>query len=385
MKKSYAILGLALALLVSLLAHSSPYAQQSGPTQGYQNMGSNPHYTDSREFTEDPYMGWNKGKTWREVMEEYQSAPMMEAVFETIVQTTTYEPSSLDTDATGRAIAMERVKVLIVEDLIDRIAAEGEGAKNISKKVYGRNAGISYELLPDRDALEAILPSLVLVEKTGEDRKNGVFTMRAEAKVAQAKIVPLIIAIMRNENARDEMIDIRRTASDAMGDIHRMQAKSSGSEKGESLRQAYEDAAQKLSVTDLLEKARYYSLNSELQPAVDAYTEALKTSPGLAFAYRNRGGIYLLMEKRGEAASDFVNAYTSDAISHAEARKFDECVAASAAAIDLYSRHAPAYFQRAVCSVGLGRQDNAMSDFKMAARLGEKRAQALLNSKNIEW
>jgi len=374
-----------LVLAAVILTHPCTYAQQGGYTQGYQNMGSNPHYTDSREFTEDPYMGWNKGKTWRDVMDEYQSVHMMEATYETITQTTIYETSPFDTGATAHAIALEQVKASIVDELVGRIAEEGQAAKNISKKVYGKKAGISYELLPDHDALKAILPSLVLAEKTGEKQEANALAVKAKAKVAQSRTVSLVIAIMRNPAARDEMLDVRRMATDAMRRIQDMQANAKGSETNGLLKQQYEDAARQLTVVDFLERARYYSLHGELQHSVDAYTEALKTSPGLAFAYRNRGGIFLLMEKRGEAASDFVNAYTSDAIDHAEARKFDECVAASAAAIGLYDSHAPAYFQRAVCSVGLGKQDNAMSDFKMAAKLGEKRAQALLSSKNIEW
>ena len=91
------------------------------------------------------------------------------------------------------------------------------------------------------------------------------------------------------------------------------------------------------------------------------------------------------LKDNAKAIADFLNAYTSDAIDHTESRDFQACIDVTEAALKLFEDYPAAYYQRAVCHVGLGQQMSAKNDFVKAAQLGEKRAQHTLTSKGIAW
>lgn len=375
-----------LAFLAVIIAPASADAQ--APGQGNQSsIGSPaPSSADGRGYSEDAYMGYFKGKTWQEVMEEAQNTLVMEAVLTTITRTGTYDLTTLDNELTGEAIALEQVKGSLLDEVIDRITAGAKAAaQNVSKKVYGKSAGISYELLPDREAISLILPSLILVEETSKDRRKGVLKLKAKTRIALSRIVPMISAINGEPSIRSEISDVRSMAADAMREIVQIQEATAESGKTSALNQRYTDAVNRLITADQLERGRYFALQGQTQEAIDAYTMALETSPGLAVAYRNRGGVHLYLKDHAKAMADFLNAYTSDAIDHTESKDFQACLADTEAALELFEDYGTAYFHRAVCRIGLRQQLSAKNDFIKAAQLGEKRAQNYLTSKGIAW
>ena len=372
-----------LAFLIVIIAPAGSHAQaypQSTETD----------YLRSRAYTEDAYMGWNTGKSWRDIMDEFQNQQLMESDYRTFKQERTYALTALDDQATGKAICWEQLKQVLVDDVADQISGRSGAAKNVSKKVYGKASGISYELLPDRDAVALILRSLILIQETSEGLQDRAMTLQATTRLAPSRIVRLIIAVGNQSSALQEMDEVRRIASDAMDEIMKMQAAGTGSGAGSDLKQRYTHAANRLTLADQLERGRYHALNGETQPAVDAYGKALEISPGLAIAYRNRGGIRLHLEQYAEAISDFLRAHTNDAIDHLESGDFKACIQDTEAALKLAEEYltkgyGPAYYQRGVCQVGMKQQDLAMADFKKAAQLGDKRAQKLLSDRGIAW
>lgn len=348
-------------------------------------MGSVPSRAGSRGYNENMGMGYFKGNTWQDIMREAENTPLFEDAFTTIMRSRTYRLTRLDSRLTSRAIVWEQVKGSIVDELIGEITAEGKAGKNVSKKVYGQSGGISYELLPARADIKLILASLILVEKTDEDLAKGVLKLKAKARVALRRIVPLIGAIYDSPPAREDIGGVRRMATDAMREIVEIQEETAGIGEGSAENQRYNDAVNRLIAADHLERGRYFVLHGEPEKAVEAYTKSIETLPGLATAYRNRGGIYLHLEKHAEAMADFLNAYTSDAIGHTESRDFQACIDASEAALKLFEDYGAAYYQKAVCQVGLGEQKQAKNDFIKAAQLGEKRAQGVLSATGIAW
>ncbi len=360
-----------LALLAIVIAPVGSEAQMGAPSIG--------------GYSEDPGMGVDRGDTWRELMEGAQNTPLDEDTFTTVSRSRTYRLSKLDNRLTGKAIAWEQVKGAIIDELIDNIAAEAKAARNVSKKVYGKSSGISYELLPDRDVMEVILPNLMAIETTDEKWRKGSLKLKAKTKVAMARIVPAMSAIRGNPEAYSEISNVRSMAADAMEDILQMQRAAAGKGKKLASDQTYLDVVHQLTTADQLERGRHFALKGETQPAIEAYDKAIEASPGLAIAYRNRGRIQLHLKAHGEAMADFLRAYACDAIDHTESREFGACIDDTDAAIKLFEEYGPAYYQRAVCHVGLGQQKSAKSDFIKAAQLGEKRAQSFLSSKGIAW
>jgi len=363
--------------LAALVAIPSLHAEQTA--SGLEEIGNIPHYTDSRTYNENPDMGWNKGLTWAELMESYYYEPTVEDRFRAIAKVQKYRLTRLDGQLSSQAIAWERLKQSVAEEVLDLISAEANTAKNVSKKIYGKSAGISYELLPNRTDIRAILPSLISVEKTKENHRKGVLKLRGKARVVLAEIVPMIPVIQGEPFARMEVDDVRRMAAEAMDEITQLQKLAAGSTDTSVLEQRYSNAVNRLMAADRIERGRYFALWGKTQEALDAYTEAIQALPGLGIAYRSRGGIHLYLNKHAEAMADFLNAYTSDAIDNTEAKNFQACVDDTEAALRLFENYPTAYYHRAVCRLGLNQKSLAAADLRKAAQLGEKRAQEALN------
>ena len=370
MKRLQAKIG-CFALLAIIMTPISSDAQMGVPSVG--------------SYSESPGMGIDKGDTWRELMEASENIPLDEDAYTTITRSRTYHLSSLDNRSTGKAIAWEQTKESIIDELIDNITKEARATISVSKKVYGKSSGISYELLPDHENIKMILPSIISFEQTMEDWGDGILKLKAKTRVALSRIVPAISAIRAKPAAYGEISGVRNMATEAMKKIIQMQNALAESSSKTTSNQPYIDAVNRLITADQLEKGRYLALKGETQQAIKAYTMAIETSPALAIAYRNRGGIHLHLKNHDKAMEDFLKAHASDAIDHTQARDFQACLADTEAALKLFEDYATAYYQRAVCNIGLGQQKTVKDDFIKAAQLGEKRAQDFLSSKGITW
>lgn len=370
MKRALAAFG-CFALIALAMAPFKPYAQLFSGEPG--------------AYSEDPGMGLEKGTTWREIMEESYRQPLMDDAYTTISQSTTYRLSNLDNQLTAKAIAWEQVKALIVDELMNLINVEAKAAKNVSKKVYGKSQGLSYELLPNHDAIKTILPSIISIEQIDESRKKNSIKLKAKSKVALSKIVPAMTKIYSQKDMYDEIAQERRLATDAMDKLMQLQAETSESGDKSALSEPYLDAAHRLMAADQMERARLFALAHQTQEAVNAYTKALAHLPGLGIAYRNRASLYAFLKDNSRAVADYLQAFSSDAIDHMELKEFSACIEDAEAAMKLYEDYAVAYYQRAVCRVGLGQQTMAKADFIKAAQLGDAKARSLLERKGIKW
>jgi tetratricopeptide (TPR) repeat protein len=356
-------------------------AMVTAPVLATAQMGGN----STGAYSEDPGMGIDRGDTWRELMEGSHYVPLDEDTFTTIVRSRTYHLTKRDNRASGKAIAWEQIKESISDELIDNMTQEAKAAKNVSKKVYGKSAGISYELLPDRKDIKVILPSIIAFEETIEDWEEGTLRLGARTRVALARIVTTLSKIRANAQAYNEINSVRTMAREAMEEIRRIRSTMAGTGERGTSDQPYIEAVHRLIAADRLERGRYFALKGDTQQALGAYTQAIEAAPGLAIAYRNRGAIHAFLKQNRQAIVDFLRAYSNDAIEHMKSKEFDACISDTKAALSLHEEYGLAYYQRAVCHIGLGDQKMAKADFIKAAQLGERKAQDLLTSKDIAW
>jgi len=369
-----------IALLAIVIVPMDSMAQQRGGGANLPGPG-----VSVGSYSEDPGMGLDKGKSWAEVMRELQYLPLEDDAFKTVSGSRAYRITKLDNKASSKAIAWEQVKQSIVNELVDLITAEAKASRNVSKKVYGKAAGLSYELLPPREAIRVILPGIISFEQTGEKRTKGSLRLKAKTRFALARIVPAAAYVYGEKAVYSKISSIRELATAAMDEIMQMQEEMAESGNKDALSHRYSDAVGQLVAADRLEGARYLASQDQTQEAIDACTVAIENSPGLAIAYRHRGALYASLKDNSRALADYLKAYSNDAIDHMESSEFGRCVEDTEAAMRLHPDYAVAYYQRAVCRVGLGQQKRARRDFVRAAQLGDERAQDLLTSKDIAW
>jgi len=285
----------------------------------------------------------------------------------------TYRLSDLDNRDTASAIAGKQVK----KSLLDELAGLVHATMDVKKP------------RPSLEAIKALLPGIIKIEIHGEKLRGRDLHLKGRVRASPELTAGFISLLLKRRDLADETLSIRMLANRAMGDIEQMQAgvDRSGDTTGRAER--YGRVVSQLMATDWYERALYHVYDGKPDDAMDAYTEAIQASSGLAVAYKERGLLYLHhLEDEGKANADFnraLVAYGQNARDHMASKEYDECVGAAEAALALSADFAYAYYQRAVCAVGLGRQENVTKDLVKAAQLGNKAAQDILTGKGITW
>ena len=291
----------------------------------------------------------------------------------TYTKEVTYQAGELDNEFSSRVIAKAQVKQMILDDLAD-------AAEKMSKAYdfpFYRGYGIP------------LFSCLIKIETVKETWKNRNLYYKAKTKTNLGNVLGDLRKFTDKKNTTAQISDNRETAKKALSEIEQINADVASSGDISGKQDAYNIAVNRLHATDWYEIARFSGFAGESQQAIDAYSKVIEYDPKRAVAYVNRGTLYLSFQKDKQlAVADFYKAnqlYFNKAVDNGKAKNYQGCVANLDDALMLNPEDADAYFQRAYCNYGLGRQDKAKEDFKEAARLGHKKAQELLTAKGIKW
>lgn len=139
----------------------------------------------------------------------------------------------------------------------------------------------------------------------------------------------------------------------------------------------------------------YWQRQKDFKQALPFYEEAIKLNPRYARAYSNMGACYYDLQRYQESIPIYHKAIQSDPGfadawynlgnswymlgKYAIAQKF------YTQAIELNPSYFAAYYNRAVCKGVLGLHNDALVDYKTAAKGGHPQAQEALRRSNISW
>lgn len=116
------------------------------------------------------------------------------------------------------------------------------------------------------------------------------------------------------------------------------------------------------------ERGRAYAAMGNSQQAIKDFTKAIILKPGYAEAYFNRGLTYI-------ASSNDLNLR----------KNFQKAISDFTKAIEFKPDYAEAYYVRGKIYNTLSNHQQSINDFKIAARLGDKKAQDFLTKEGIQW
>jgi len=129
-------------------------------------------------------------------------------------------------------------------------------------------------------------------------------------------------------------------------------------------------AERELSATDWVEKGIAVGKSGFLDEALDAFTKAIELNPKYAEAYYNRGVTYGAdLSKHHQAIMDFTKVIELSKI------------------IDLKPPWllSSAYYNRGYSYFNLDRRQQAIDDYKIAARMGHFKAKLYLDKWGVQW
>jgi tetratricopeptide (TPR) repeat protein len=328
----------------------------------------------------------------------------------------TYQASEIDSKATSRAIAVEQVKRLVLEELGTYLLAETEVK----------------DFRLTKDKIVMLTAGIVQTEILNEKWDGEKYYLKARVKADPNEVAAAVDKLRKDTQKTKELEDVKKKADEALKEIERLKKELETVKADKNKQKKYAKKADILSAKDWFEKGYQYAMNEEYDKAIEAYTSAIALDPNYAFAYDGRGLAYMNKGQYDRAIEDYnkaialhpndVFAYTnrgraymglgtylhyqqaiedfSKAIelmpniaetysvrgfAYKTLGNHQQAIKDINKAIELKPDIADAYYERGLAYGVLGNIQQSIADFKIAARLGNEGAQDFLRKQGEQW
>src|SRR3990170_5551095 len=286
----------------------------------------------------------------------------------------TYQASEIDSKVTSRAIAVEQVKRLVLEELGTYLMAETEVR--------------DFQITKDRVVMltAGIVQTEILNEKWDGER----YYLKARIKADPNEVAASLDALRKDAQKSKELEDVQKRADEALKEIEKLKSELESVKADKNKQKEYAKAADTLSAADWFKKGRQYWLNKEYDKAIEAFTSAIALDPNDAVAYNNRGVVYGRDKGQYDRAIEDFNkaiqldpndaaAYNNRGLAYDDKGQYDRAIEDYNKAIALDPNLAAAYNNRGNAYGSKGQHDRAIEDFNKAIELDPNDAVAYNN------
>jgi tetratricopeptide (TPR) repeat protein len=339
----------------------------------------------------------------------------------TFIKEYTYQASEYDSKVSCRALALEQVKRMLLEELGTYLESQTE-VKNFQMT---------------KDQIITLAAGIVMVQIIDERWDGKTYFLKAKMAADPQDVYKSIDNLRQDHQKAKEMEESRQRADDALREVEKLKKKLDIAKAGKTEQAQYQKAVNRLSATDWYERGHALSKSGGTwQQAMDSYTMAIDLDPGYADAYFSRAMIALVITKDySQAIRDFSRcmelepktsshlfvylyrgsayiglgdhrraimdydrvielnydtsitsmAYAGRGDAHAWLGNYNQTIKDYDKAIELYPKNSIAFAHRGWAYVHLKNYMQATSDFKIAAKLGDKETQDFLRKEGIEW
>ena len=329
------------------------------------------------------------------------------------VEEYTYQASEADNKLSSRVIALEKAKRLLFEKLVTFLESESE-VKNFHLT---------------KDQIVVFTAGIISAEIIDEKWDGKTYSLKAKITADPKDMAKAINKLRQDSQKTKELEETRKKADEAFRKVEKLK-KELAMAKTEKLNLGgYNEAINRLSATDWVDKGNALVTSGKNQEAVEAFTRAIELDPQNARTYYHRGGVYGRLEDYRRAIRDFdraielnpklaeayidrgvayemlgdyqpaireydkaielnpnaARAYVNRGIAYAQLGDHRQAIRDYDKAIELNPKDARAHLNRGFAYEQLGDHQQAMEDYKTAARFGSRTAQHYLSSKGIGW
>ncbi|OGW20751.1 MAG: hypothetical protein A2Z82_01875 [Nitrospirae bacterium GWA2_46_11] len=250
----------------------------------------------------------------------------------TFVKEYTYQASEIDSKVTARAIAVEQVKRLVLEELGTYLLAETEvkDFRLTKDKVVMLTAGI--------------VQTEILNEKWDGER----YYLKARIKADPKEVAASLDVLRKDVQKSKELEDVKKKADEAFKEIEKLKSELEAVKADKNKQKEYVRATDTLSAADWFKKGYQHSLKKEYDSAIEAYSSAIALNPNYVYAYSGRGAAYNDKGQYDRAIEDYNKAIALD------------------------PNYALAYNNRGIAYAMKGNMGRAISDFQKACDMGDE-------------
>ncbi|MCX5816035.1 MAG: tetratricopeptide repeat protein [Proteobacteria bacterium] len=293
----------------------------------------------------------------------------------------TYRASDADSKITSRAIALEQIKRLLLEDL---------GAY-----LETRTEIINFQLTKEQIIT---LPAGIVKTDVITERWDGhVYYLKARIMANPDEVIKAIDDLRKNRQKTKELEEVRRKSEELLRENEKLKDELmvvKGEEKREKSG-AYQRSTKELNAVEWFEKGRSYQASGYLNDAIDAYNNSIVLDLKFAKAYSGRGTAYAESGNFQQAIRDYdksIELNPKDALTYYNRGtaldnlgSYQQAVKNFDKAIELNPGLTLAYFNRGIAYHNLGNYQRAVVDYKTAARFGHQQAQDFLRLNRVNW
>jgi tetratricopeptide (TPR) repeat protein len=272
----------------------------------------------------------------------------------------TYQASEADSKLYCRAIALEQVKMLLLEELGVYLESETEIK--------------DFQLT--KDQMTTLTAGTVMTQVLDEKWDGHTYTLRAKIEADTDEVVKSVNSLRKDRQKMQELVRTRKKAKQALKEVEKLKkeiADLKAKDKIEKMKE-YDKAVKELSSADWLEKGFNLYQNKEFKASIRAYGKAIKLSPEFTIAYYNRGNIYSKdLGKYQKAIMDYdkaltlnpryVKAYNNRGLSYSRLGSYQLAIRDYSKAIKLKSDYSIAYLNRGSAYSKLGNYEQAVKDY----------------------
>jgi tetratricopeptide (TPR) repeat protein len=285
----------------------------------------------------------------------------------TFIKEYTYQASEYDSKVSCRALALEQVKRLLLEELGTYIESHTEV--------------INFQLTKDQiTALTAgIVQTQILKEKWDGER----YWVQAKIEADPDKVAKDVDALRKDMQKSKDLEDIRKKADDLSREIERLRKELALSKKDEIKIARYDEAVKELSATDFVAKGISLVADKKNEEAIGAFTKAIQLDHKYARAFAFRGATYAELGNYKQAFDDVnkgmkldpkdARNYAARGWIYSKSGNYQRSIEDFSKVIEMDPKlAAAACLQRATLYLSLGNAKQALDDVNKSIELDAK-------------
>ncbi|MDP1675325.1 MAG: tetratricopeptide repeat protein [Bacteroidota bacterium] len=266
-----------------------------------------------------------------------------------------YNAGEADSKSSSRAIALDQVKRILLEEIGVYLKSEFTTTKEENGDSYNEVSSLQIQSITGH----------ITETKIIEEKWNGeTYYIKASISVDPDEVSKKITAIGTNKNKLREIEDVKRKNDEAASELARLRkelANATTETKRLAIQKEYTVASEILSATDWFEKGyRAYNSN-DLDNAIIYYQQAIKLNPNVYEVYNN---LALSYKNKG---------YADKAIQY-----FEKAIELNPQNPDPYINLGKAYYDK-------GNFEKKVFYTKKAAILGDEEARRWLKQNGYTW
>lgn len=288
----------------------------------------------------------------------------------TFIKEYNYQASEYDSKVTCRCLAFEQVKRLLLEEL----------GIYIESIIEVKNYHIT------KDEIVFLSAGIVQAEIMQEKWDGQLYFLKAKLTIDTENVANSVLALHRDRQKAKELEALKKQADSALIEIDRLKKELERTKSGNADRQKYNEAVNRLSATNWLEKGKNIinpSGNKEFwekwRDAIDAFTKAIELNPTYADAYSMRAWTYGLHGEDRLAILDYnraielnpnANDYAGRGCSYRDIGDNQRAINDFSKSIELDSNRATTYLARGRVFSEINEYKEAINDYDKAIYLG---------------